>query len=90
VSRSRLVCSSTSSKHVRQNRRLEAYGLEGCGTSKHSSPFAMSWWHRLHGDFFLQVFFSGRPKDEPINDGVLPRGILDLLYLADEAVQDLR
>ena len=32
----------------------------------------------------------GRPREEPIRDGVLPFGILELLYLANEAVEDLR
>ena len=41
---------------------------------------------RLHGVNRPQVFLLGRPREEPINDGVFPLTILRPLDLSDEVV----
>lgn len=46
-------------------------------------------WQRLQGEVFPATAVRGRPNDEPMSDGVLPFGMLELLDLADERVQDL-
>lgn len=46
--------------------------------------------HRLHGVLRPQVCLVGRPKDEPINDGVFPLATLRSLQLSDQVVKDAR
>ena len=44
---------------------------------------------RLQGELFPATALRGRPNEEPMSDGVLPFGMLELLDLADKRVQDL-
>ena len=49
----------------------------------------MSSLHRLHGVFRPQAFLLGRPRADPINEGVFPLAILGLLDLPNEVVEDV-
>ena len=44
--------------------------------------------HRLHGVSRPQAFLLGRPRTDPINDGIFPLGILRALNLPNEVVED--
>ena len=50
----------------------------------------MSSRHRLQGVFLPQVVLEGRPRDEPISEGVFPLAILNFLDLPIEAVEYVR
>ena len=83
-----MVCSSTQPKHAAQNRRVDECGFFGWGTSWQSWPLAMLSPHLLHGVARPQVCLRGRPRDEPISDGVFPLAILRPLELSNEVVED--
>lgn len=72
-----------------QNLRVAACGFCGCGTSKQSSPFWIGRLQRLRGVWRPQASLLGRPSDEPISDGVLPLGMLHLLDLPNQVLEDL-
>ena len=63
-----------------------ASSAAGCRSNR--SPLAMPSAHRLHGVSRPQVFLLGRPRAEPINDGILPLAILRTLDLPNEVVED--
>ncbi len=50
----------------------------------------MSSRHRLHGVLLPQVVLEGRPRDEPINEGVFPLATLSFLDLSIKVVEYVR
>ena len=44
--------------------------------------------HRLQAQARPAVADTGRPKDEPMRDGVLPLGMLELLHFAYESIEN--
>ena len=70
---------------LNKKRLLDECGFLGCGTSRQVSPLQIVSLQRLHGVFRPQILASGRPRDAPISDGILPFGILHLLDLTHQA-----